>query len=308
MPRVRWLACLLLAGFLSPAGQAASTVTFDHVKVRRNRSESDRRLVDKSADLTFDDSRRVLRVRCDGKGLEIAYDDVQKVVFDVSEHMRGTQFGLMGSLIGAVVSSKAAEEYVAVKDYWFYLEYQKPDGSSQPFLMEVYKEVSADVVKKAVEVFGERATMTVFPAGAEIDKKELKDLDSKHSMEPNLNRHPSPELKPDKALVVVVCPPPAARMADSGNQFKLHANDRVVAVNKMGTYSIVYLDPGKYRLASQAENAHAVDLELEAGKDYYFLQNVGMGNWKGKTRLSQHSKELVTFEMNGAWLAEWKAK
>ena len=40
-----------------------------------------------------------------------------------------------------------------------------------------------------------------------------------------------PEMKPDKATVVVVCPPLAARNAGFGNQFKLHANDEVVAVN-----------------------------------------------------------------------------
>lgn len=57
-------------------------------------------------------------------------------------------------------------------------------------------------------------------------------------------------MKPDKATVVVVCPPLAARNAGFGNQFKLHANDEVVAVNKTGTYSFAYLDPGKYRLIS----------------------------------------------------------
>ena len=46
--------------------------------------------------------------------------------------------------------------------------------------------------------------------------------------------------------MVVICPPLAARSAGKGNQFKLHANDQIVAENRQGTYSFAYLDPGKY--------------------------------------------------------------
>ena len=42
----------------------------------------------------------------------------------------------------------------------------------------------------------------------------------------------------------------AARESGHGNQYKLHANDKVVAVNKPGTYIFAYLDPGEYVLAS----------------------------------------------------------
>ena len=33
-----------------------------------------------------------------------------------------------------------------------------------------------------------------------------------------------------------------------------------------------------------------------------------MGTWKAKTGLSQHTKELVTYAMNGAWHSDWKQK
>ena len=85
-------------------------------------------------------------------------------------------------------------------------------------------------------------------------------------------------MKADKALVVVVCPPLAARFQGKGGiQYKLHANDRVVAVNTMGTYSFAYLDPGDYLLVSQTETANGFHINLEAGKDYYFLQDTFMG-------------------------------
>ncbi|MCI0623200.1 MAG: hypothetical protein L0387_16350 [Acidobacteria bacterium] len=49
-------------------------------------------------------------------------------------------------------------------------------------------------------------------------------------------------------------------------------------------------------------------MKLEAGKDYYFLQNVHMGMWKMQTSLARHSKELVAFEASGAYFADWKRK
>ena len=152
--------------------------------------------------------------------------------------------------------------------------------------------------------------MSEYPTqqGEKIEKETLKDLQSKHSLNEDKKQHPKPDLKADKALVVVVCPPLAARYSGKGTQYKLHANDKVVAVNKMGTYGFAYLDPGEYVLASQSENASAIKLNLEAGKEYYFLQNTFMGAWKARTGLSQQSKEIVLHEMSGAEYADWKRK
>jgi hypothetical protein len=82
----------------------------------------------------------------------------------------------------------------------------------------------------------------------------------------------------------------------------------VIAVNKWGTYSIVYLDPGDYLLVAQTENASGFKMKLEAGKDYYFLQDTFMGAWKPRTELSRHTKELVMYELNGAHHADWTRK
>ena len=119
---------------------------------------------------------------------------------------------------------------------------------------------------------------------------------------------PLPEVEPDKALAVVVCLPLGARYAGKGIQFKVHANDRVIAVNKMGTYSFAHVDPGEYLMASQSENAQGLKVKLETGKEYYFLQDVWMGAWKARTGISLHLKELVMYELAGAWHSDWKRK
>lgn len=82
----------------------------------------------------------------------------------------------------------------------------------------------------------------------------------------------------------------------------------MVAVNKMGTYSFAYLDPGDYLLVTQTENASGFRMTLEAGKAYYLLQDTFSGMWKSRTRLSRHTKELVMYELSGAHYADWTRK
>ncbi len=282
---------------------AAQPTTFPKVKVRFSKP-ADRRMVDKDVDLTFDDAGNRLTTRGEHQPLSVAYGDVQKVVFDVSRHMRG---GAMSQVVGGLVGAAMAAQ--RVNDYWMYVEYKDKDGKTVPYLMEIDKADADTVIKKSQALFGDRVTITAFTELAtDIEKNTLKDLQSKHEMDPNKKDHPTPELKADKALVVVVCPSLAARYAGKGIQFKFHANDKVVAINKWGTYSFVYLDPGEYTLVSQTENASALKIKLEAGKDYYFLQNTFMGTWKAKTGLSRNAKELVTYEMEGAYYSDWKRK
>jgi hypothetical protein len=281
----------------------AQQTVFDKVKVRYNRSGDDVRLVDKNVDLILDDGAKKLIVRGSDRPIEINYADVTKVVLETTRHMRGGALSQMvGGLAGAAIASKK------VQDYWCYIEYKQADGSVQPYLMEVAKEVSDQVVEKMRATFGERVILAEFPEAEEVDKNTLAALQTKHDVDVDKKSRPMPQLKPDKALVVAVCPPLAARYAGKGNQFKLHANDRVIAVNKMGTYSFAYLEPGEYLLVSQTENASGIRLKLEAGKDYYFLQNTFMGTWKAKTSLSQHTAELVKYELNGAWYSDWREK
>lgn len=296
---------LLVLGFLFSfiCSAFSENMVVEHVKIRRHRSEQKRVLVDKVGALTFDDASKKLSFKDDaGDKLDLNYDDIAKVSFEITTHMRGGALSQMiGGIPGAIIAGKH------VNDYWMYVA--PAAGKGEPLLMEIQKDSSDKVIEKSKAVFGDRATIAEFSEkGEEVDKNKLKDLQSKHDLKVNKETHPLPELKPDKALVVVVCPPLAARYAGLGNQFKLHANDQVIAVNRMGTYSFAYLEAGKYKLVSQSENANGFDMELESGKDYYFLQNTFQGAWKAQTALSRNTKELVMYEMDGSYYADWKRK
>lgn len=292
MKRLFALICLLL---FTASGLCAQRIVFENVKIRRHRSAEKRVLVDKLGKLTFDDTKRILLYESDADDhIEVGYDDVERVVFDLATHMRGGVWSQVISatpFVGPVVGTAVAGSHV--NDYWFYLDYKK-QGQKESSLLVVPKGSSAQVIEKAASVFGSRVTVASFPErGETINKDDLKAVKSKQVLKINKQDHPMPEVKPDKATVVVVCPPLAARYAGRGNQFKLHANDEVIAVNREGTYSFAYLAPGKYRLVSQAEDANGFEMELEAGHEYFFLQNTFQGVFKGETGLSRNSPEVV---------------
>jgi hypothetical protein len=307
MRRPLALVCLLL---FSTFGLSAQKTVFDSVKIRRHRSADKRVLVDKIGTLTLDDSARMFKFESDaGDDIEVGYDDIGKVVFDATTHMRGggvaqviTAAPLAGPLVGTAIAGSH------VNDYWFYLDY-KNHAQNESALLVVPKNSSERVIAKITNVFGSRVTVTDFSEkGAAVKMDDLKALKSKQALKIDKQNHPLPEVKPDKATVVVVCPPLAARYAGKGNQFKLHANDQVVAVNREGTYSFAYLEPGKYRLVSQAEDANGFEMELEAGHEYYFLQNTFQGVFKWETTLSRNSREVVMYLAEGSYLSDWKPK
>lgn len=298
----RWAPLLVVPVLLASLWATAETVKFSWVKIRRAKNDHSRLLVEKDGDLRFDDTGQKLTFQSEaGDDVAIGYDDVTKVVFERTSRMRGGPVAYL-SVPGVI----AAAQHVS--DYWFYVGY-KSGGDSKSVLFAIPKNLSEKVVAKARDLFGPRVAMPEFDEkGEEIDPNTLPDFKSKHTFSDDKNYHPLPEVKPDKATVVVVCPALETRYTGRGNQFKLHANDRVIAVNRAGTYSIAYLDPGKYRLVSQSENANGFEMQLEAGKEYYFLQNTFQGILRWDTQLSRHSPELVMYELNGAYYSEWRRK
>jgi hypothetical protein len=297
------LSALALSG-LCP-GQ---TVTFA-ARLHRHQSAQNRVLVGRLGELTFAD--HVLAFQGDGhEKLEIPYTSVSKVVFDTTTHMRGVTPGSVAAefvpAVGFIAGPVARAHHV--QNYWFYLEYKDGDHD-QDTLLEVGRDSFQKVIEKASSVFAAKVVVANYPEkGAEIELSKLPDLNSKDAMRVDKVNHPTPELKPGQALLVVVCPPLRTREAGRGNQFKLHANDRVIAVNKPGTYSFAYLDPGKYRLVSQSENAYGFEMDLEGGKAYYFLQNTFQGVFKASTSLSRNSPELVNYLADGSYYSDWKPK
>jgi hypothetical protein len=292
--------CVFFLGLSFLAG--AEQTAFDGVEARFSKSDTDRRFIEKDSELILDDGAQKLMVKNDEHPLEVSYNDIQKVVFDVSTHRRGANWVFA---VSPVVGEARAGKHVS--DHWCYLEYKRPDASVQSYLLEIPEKWSQNVIDKMQASLGGNVTIAEFPEKEEsINKNTLKDVHSKYDVKVEKDTHPLPVMKPGKALVVVVCSAPTARFYQKGLDAKLHANDNVVAVNNEGTYAFAYLGPGEYLLVSQPGDASGLRMKLEAGKDYYFLEVQDAVN--RRTTLSRHSKELIMYEISGAYYSDWKPK
>ena len=293
--------CLIPAVGLLMLLITPGSVVFTDLKTAFNKGDSDRELVEQDAELTLDPAARTFVVKSKEHPLNIKFDDIERVVFDTSVRMRG---GKLGRFIGGGIGASVSAHHVT--EVWCYLEYREPDGSLKPYMLVMAQDRGPALTDKICELLGDKVVVTEYPQKAtEIEKKTLKDVESKHDFAVDKKNHPMPVVMPDKAMVVVVCP---RVPSEDTNQMKIHANDHVVLVNRSGTYGFFYLDPGDYQLASQAGNAVALNLKLEAGQEYYLLQEPFMGGMKSGTGLSQHSKELVMHLLDASNHGEWKRK
>jgi len=288
---------LCLAPEFVPAAVAQQAI-FPDVKLRFSRGK-DRLLVEKGADLVFDDAAQRLRIKSSDRPLDAAYAQVKRVILERS--LRGTDPSMaiaLGGLVGAAIhdDTKLAS--------WMYLETE----GQPPLLLLVGKDSTAGLREKVKQVFGDRVTVSEFPEAPEkLDKKTLAQASVKFDVRADKSAHPPPELAPGKALVVVACPPINTRYSGKGNA-KLYVDDQVVAANEMGSYTFFHVEPGEHTLISEMGNASAIKMTFEAGKDYYFLQNTWIGWTSPQTQLSRQSKELVMYEVEGAYFAAWKQK
>jgi hypothetical protein len=306
------LAHLLIFLFIGVSFLFSETIKFEYVKVRRHKSAEKRELVDKYGVLSFDDDAQKLTFRSEaGDNFAVPYSDITKAVFDSDAHMNAGATSVAVTALSPLAGVLVAR--IHVHDRWLYLEYNQGDHKEKVLLVvpgDLYDKAAA----KTKSLFGDRVTITdylekgksITDTDGDIDKSRVPDLKSKHWMKLDRATHPLPEAKPDKATIVVVCPPLAARNTGWGNQFKLHANGKVIAVNKMGTYSIAYVDPGKYSLISQAENANGFDMDLEGGQAYFFIQETFEGIVKSQTMLSRNSPEVVMYLVDGTYFSDWK--
>jgi len=300
----------------------AQRVAFDGVRIRFN--TNDRKQVESSASLVFEDTSRRVLVESGQKPVQINYDDVAQVIFDwrLRIHRRGMakEIGL-GTLtdvyrklggrgaesIGRTIDNRLdATAINELTDRVMIIQTNAP-GSMLQFVIEIGIDDANQVIAKAKQVFEKKVYIPDVQIGYEIDKKNLPDAKTKHAVTISKN-HPEPQVRQDKALILVACP--KANIPGSfGWQMKLHANDSVVAVNRPGTYSFAYVDPGEYLLASQAGfaggNANGFKMKLDAGRDYYFLQNITAEN---RTVLSGNPKAIVLFEIGASSFSEWKRK
>jgi len=299
--------------FIGSSFLFSETIKFEDIKIRRHKSAEKRELLDKIGVLSFDDDARKVTFRSGAAGdnLAVPYSDITKVVFDSDAHMNAGAASVAITALSPLAGALVAR--IHVHDRWLYLEYSQ-EGHPEQVLLVLPGAVYDKATAKTQSLFGERVTIAnyfekgepIVDKDGDIDKSRVPDLKSRHSMKLDRTTHPLPDVKPDKATIVVVCPPLAARNTGWGNQFKLHANDKVIAVNKMGTYSIAYVDPGKYSLISQSENANGFEMDLEASKTYYFIQESFQGIVKGHTVLSRNSPEVVMYLVDGAYFSDWK--
>jgi hypothetical protein len=295
MSKAAYLAIFLL---LSISLLFAENTRFEDVKIRRHKSAEQRELVDKIGVLGFeDDSQKLTFHSAASDQFAIPYSDITKVIFDRDTHG----------------SAKMAS--IHLHDRWLYLEYRQGDHSEKVLLIvpkATYDKASA----KSQSLFGDRVTIANYPekgkSDGDIDKSRIPDWKAKYSVKLDRTAHPLPEVKSNKATIVVVCPPLTARETGYGGEFKLYANGKVIAVNEMGTYSIAYVDPGKYSLISQSDDANGFEMDLEAGKTYYFIQETVIGaafvTMRIHTVLSRNSPEVVMYLADGAYLSDWKRK
>lgn len=180
-----------------------------------------RQLVEKDAVLVLDDSTRKLTVRSKERPLDTSFDDIEKVVFEVSARRRGGAWSQLG-IVGAIVAAQT------INDYWCHLAVQTPQGTEH-YLLEIPKDTSSTVIDRAKALLGPKILIPTFaeqPKAMRIE--DLKARESKQDLKVERKTFLTPELKPDKALVVVLSP----IWSESILQTKLHANDEVVATTR----------------------------------------------------------------------------
>jgi hypothetical protein len=265
---------------------ASAATEYKDVGMRCAASAKDPKLTSFTAELVLDDAGRAFTVRMEKpehRTVTIPYGDILKVVVDSASLARPEP--------GATESQK---------QYWLYFE-RKPGAYPERFVLEIGND-GADLLTRTRPLFGDRLQELDFPMAVELtDRSSLTDLNYNYSVRVRRPNPPLPAISKDRALVVVVCP---ALEGARKQPINLDANGRVVAVNEPGTYSFVYLDPGEYAVVSQAENARWLRVKLEAGKAYYFFQDILEPG--ERTGLSMHSKETALFEIGGALYSDWR--
>ncbi len=273
----------------------------------------------KNAVVVLDDSSRRATISAKNSArIEFDYDAVSKVFVEPNIRV-GYSFGaaLAGFAIGGGLfggSIAAAISNPNKMDVTIYLEYKKPDGTMAPVVMSIDKEQSTAALKSIDAAFGNRVTLAGFSAVPE--KADNVDLGTRHLVKGHPTERPVPELRADKALIVVACPTGTGLDAVKTDKYQkwggyLLVNGKILALNAPGTYSFFYLDPGEYTLVSQvrspgsAQDATGVRMKVEAGKDYYLIQTIYIAG-KFKSFLGWHSKELVMYEIENLFWSDWQ--
>lgn len=88
--------------------------------------------------------------------------------------------------------------------------------------------------------------------------------------------------------------------------FGIWDGDQVVGVIEPKKYIQYVAEPGEHIFLARAENWSYVKADLEAGKNYYILTNVGMGVWKARVYLVPITKGQDKYTQEN--IDEWKTQ
>ncbi|MBU0764394.1 MAG: DUF2846 domain-containing protein [Bacteroidetes bacterium] len=66
---------------------------------------------------------------------------------------------------------------------------------------------------------------------------------------------------------------------------KVFCNDKLIGKTKGGKFLEWELDPGTYTILSKAENAATIELNVEAGKEYFLKQIIFPGFWRARNKI-----------------------
>jgi len=294
----------LATSTLVAAAANAEPISFGKVWVRGAVGPKDIRMLSTPGNLAIDTVARRLVVKSKRLPLDVSLDQVRKLTFDVSSHMRGGTGGGLGALVGTAIVSGT------VSDYWCVIDYVDAAGVSRLYLLEVGRDRASDVLALLTRVLPSAVQEARF---TEQQREQSKDgiapfNDSYQVTVVKENRPAVPPIQPESALVVVAAPTVDFDDAGAGGECRLYANRNIVAVNNMGTYAFFFLAPGTYSLLSKAGNMSVLDLTVEAGKAYYLFENTFMGFSSMNARLSRQSEALVRGEMAGMYYSDWRPK
>jgi len=289
----------------------AQPLTCKDVKVRF--PDARKVMTEKSATLVLDDTAQRLVVHCGERPLDVAYKDVQKVVVEVNTI--GTKAGFGAKVIGALAGGMMFGTAVATAidkpfdhDHFVYLEYASSAGT-QPYLVNIGRTSVPQVLGRLSAAFSDRLLVPTFDETRESSAKfTAKGAGRRIPCIATAKQHPIPDIRPDKALIVVVMPatindPTAAEKRGWGAVTYLDGEP--VAVAMPGTYTYFYADPGEHSVLTWVNEMVGLRMKLEAGKEYYLTQTLYPQGIKTKSFLTRHSKELVQYELLGSLFTQW---
>jgi len=212
-----------------------------------------------------------------------------------------------GLLFGNAIATSIDKPFD--NDHFVVLEYKQPGGGTASYGLVVQQKAVPAALPAIKSAFGDRVVVPAFSEKAEqVEKDTLPAAQARFRQKNTDKRLPMPELRPDKALVVVVTPSTIMRRFGPEKSYGiavLHANGVPVGVSCPGCYLFFYLDAGEYALISQTYDAVGLRMKLEAGKEYYLTQTLYAKGIRLRSFLTRHSKELVMYEVSGSLWSDW---